>query len=140
MTMTMLMLDEDEGFSLMANVVSPGYQSVVLKGYLVSRRSDGTYIASLIPQLFYGADGTQLATWRQNIPVAGEQVLLRREAGEPKVPREELYWRRVPSKEEVLGAAEEVVGQAVTEALAVPDLRPLLIVGAVFLLLFFGRR
>ena len=135
-----LLLDEDQYFELKGYVQSPGYVSPVLKGYLVSKRNGETWIASLIPQLFYGADGTQLTTWRQYISAAGEQVLLRREAGEPKVPREELYWRRVPSKEEVARAAEEVVGQAVTEALAVPDLRPLLIVGAVFLLLLFGRR
>jgi hypothetical protein len=134
------MLDEDESFSLTANVTAPGYQSVALKGYLVSKRSDGTYIASLIPQLFYGVDGNQLgATWRQNLTETGEQVILSRSGGEPSVPREELYWRRVPTKEEVTRAAEEMVGQAVTEALAIPDFRPLLILGAIFILLIWRR-
>lgn len=135
----MLMLDEDESFSLTANVTSPGYQSVVLRGYLVSRRADGTYIAPLIPQLFYGASGEQLQTWRQSIAQAGEQVILSRVGGEPSVPREELFWRRVPTREEAVRAAEEVVGRAVGEVVGAPDLRPLLILGAIFVLLIWGR-
>jgi hypothetical protein len=95
-----LMLDEDESFSLTANVVSPGYQSMVLKGYLVSRRANGVYVAPLIPQLFYGAEGTQLQTWRQYISGTGEQTILSRVGGEPSVPREELYWRKVSDFEE----------------------------------------
>ena len=74
---------------------------MVLKGFLVSRRVDGTYIAPLIPQLFYGADGKQLTTWRQYLPTAGSQVILSRAAGGyPKVPRQELYWRKVSDFEE----------------------------------------
>ena len=73
---------------------------MVLKGFLVSRRADGTYIAPLIPQLFYGADGTQLQTWRQNLTQTGSQVILSRSAGLPKVPRQELYWRKVSDFEE----------------------------------------
>lgn len=90
-----LMLDEDESFSLSANITSPGYQSLVLKGLLVSRRSDGVYVAPLIPQLFYGASGEQLSTWRQWIPETGEQVILSRSGGEPSLPREELFWRKI---------------------------------------------
>jgi len=102
----LLMLPEDEFFELTATVTSAGPQSVVLKGYLVSERSDGTYVAPLIPQLFYGADGTQLgASWRQNLTQAGEQVILSRSGGQPSVPREELWWRKVKPKTEV---AEEV--------------------------------
>lgn len=102
----LLMLDEDEYFSITANVTSPGPQTMVLKGYLVSERADGTYIAPLIPRLFYGADGNQLgASWRQNLTQTGEHVILSRVGGEPSVPREELYWRKVKTKEEV---AEEV--------------------------------
>jgi len=98
----MLFLREDESFSLTANVTSPGYQRVVLKGYLVSERPDGTYIAPLIPQLFYGAQGQQLTTWQQYIPQAGSQVILSRAAGGyPKVPREELWWRRVTPEEAI---------------------------------------
>lgn len=134
-----LFLDEDESFSLTANVTSPGPQSVVLKGYLVSRRSDGTYMAPLIPQLFYGVDGAQLTTWRQYLPAAGEQVILSRQAGEPSVPREELFWRRVATREETVQAAGQVVDQAVREALALPDLKPLIVLGALFVLFFYGR-
>jgi hypothetical protein len=105
------MLDEDESFSLTANVESIGYQRIVLDGYLVERRSDGTYIAQLIPQLFYGANGTQLQTWRQNLTSTGSQVILSRSGGYPKVPREELYWRKVeePEKPEEKAEAVKVV-------------------------------
>lgn len=123
----MLMLEKDGSFSATANVTTPGYQRFVLRGYLVDRRADGTYVAPLIPQLFYGASGQQLTSWRQNIPAAGSQVILSRAAGGyPEVPREELYWRKIaePEKEEVV--------EKVVEA---PDLRPLLIFGLLFLLL-----
>ena len=133
------MLDEDESFSLTANVTSPGWQSVVLRGYIVRREPEGTYIAPLIPQLFYGASGEQLTSWRQYIENAGEQVILSRVGGEPSVPREELFWRRVPSREEAVQAAQQVVEGAVGEALAAPDLRPLVILGAIFLLLVWGK-
>lgn len=134
-----LMLDEDESFSLTANVTAPGPQSIVLRGYLVSRRSDGTYIAPLIPQLFYGAQGQQLTTWRQDIPVAGSQVILSRSGGQPSVPREELFWRKVPSREEGVALADQLISGAVGEVLAEPDLKPLLLLGAIFLLLFWGK-
>lgn len=91
----MLYLEEDESFSMSGYVTSPGYQRISLQGYLVSNRSDGVYAAPLIPQLFYGADGNQLQTWRQNITGTGEQVLLSRSGGQPSVPRHELYWRKV---------------------------------------------
>jgi len=103
-----LMLDEDQSFSLTANVESIGYQRIVLDGYLVERRSDGTYIAPLIPQLFYGADGTQLQTWRQNLTTTGSQVILSRSGGYPKVPKEELYWRKVEELEKPEEKAEAV--------------------------------
>jgi len=127
----MLMLDEDESFSLTANVESPGYQRVVLQGYLVSRRSDGTYIAPLIPQLFYGADGTQLQTWRQNLTTTGSQVILSRFGGEPSVPREELYWRKVKEAPRVAEAP------AIQEQ---PNILPIIILGGLFLLLILGKR
>ncbi|GAH30536.1 unnamed protein product, partial [marine sediment metagenome] len=60
-----LMLDWDESFSMQANVTSPGPQRIVLRGYVTERRPDGLYAAPLLPQLFYGADGTQLTSWRQ---------------------------------------------------------------------------
>ena len=91
-----LMLDEDESFSLTAYVTSPGDQRTVLTGYLVSRRSDGVYVAPIIPQLFYGASGSQLQTWRQNISQTGTQVIISRAAGGyPKVPKQDLYWRKI---------------------------------------------
>lgn len=113
--MSMLMLDEDQSFTLTGYVESPGYQSIVLKGYLVSRRPDGIYIAPLIPQLFYGASGEQLRTWRQWLPSAGEQVLLSRVAGMPEVPREELWWRKVaePAVREEPAAREVIPTQVV---------------------------
>jgi len=126
----MLMLDEDESFSLTANVESPGYQRVALQGYLVSRRSDGTYIAPLIPQLFYGADGTQLQTWRQNLTTTGSQVILSRSGGEPSVPREELWWRKVAEAPKV---TEVPTAQA-------PNILPIIILGGIFLLLVLGKR
>ena len=104
-----LMLDEDESFSLTAYVESTGYQRVALQGYLVERRSDGTYIAPLIPQLFYGANGSQLgASWRQNLTLTGDQVILSRSGGYPKVPKEELYWRKVEEPEKPEEKAEAV--------------------------------
>jgi len=90
-----LMLDWDESFSMQANVTSPGYQGIVLRGYVTERRSDGLYAAPLLPQLFYGADGSQLSTWRQNISGTGEQTILSRSGGQPSIPKEELYWRRI---------------------------------------------
>ena len=97
----MLYLNEDDSFSLQANVTNPGYQRMVLKGYLVSKRSDGTYVEPLIPQLFYGVAGTQLQTWRQNIPTAGSQVIISRAAGGyPKVPKQDLYWRKISDFED----------------------------------------
>ena len=95
----MLYLNEDQSFSMSANVVSPGYQSLVLKGYLLQDRSDGRYAAPLLPALFYGVDGLPLSTWRQYIPSAGSQVILSRSGGLPTLPREELAWQKVAERE-----------------------------------------
>jgi len=95
-----LTLEEDESFSLSAYVDSLGDQRIALSGYLVSHRGDGTYVAPLIPQLFYGVNGTQLQTWRQNFTATGDQVILSRSGGLPKVPREDLYWRKVEGAEQ----------------------------------------
>ena len=95
-----VILDEDQSFSLTANVLTPGEQSLVLKGYITQRRSDGLYAAPLIPQLFYGVTGAQLGpSWRQYLPAAGEQVILSRSGGYPEVPMEELAWRKVSDQE-----------------------------------------
>ena len=90
-----LILDEDESFSMQANITTPGYQRVVLSGFIREQRPDGTYIASLLPQLFYGQDGAPLTTWRQYISGTGEQTILSRSGGLPTLPREEMYWRKV---------------------------------------------
>ena len=111
------MLDEDESFSMTTNVTSTGPQSMVLKGSLVSRRNDGVYVASLLPQMFYGADGQPLTTWRQNLTSAGSQVILSRAAGGyPKVPKQDIYWRKVSDFE------EEAVAPAPTPTTAVSTL------------------
>ena len=115
--MNTIYLDEDQYFSMTANVTSTGYQSVVLRGYLVERRSDGTYIAPLIPQLFYGWDGTQLQSWRQDIGATGSQVILSRSGGYPKVPKEELFWRKVSDFEK---AEVEVAKPAQLQVIAIP--------------------
>ncbi len=94
-----LMLDEDEAFSLTAYVESLGEQRIALTGYLVSKRSDGTYVAPLIPDLFYGADGNQLQhSWKQDFTATGSQVILSRSGGLPEVPRQDLYWRKVETR------------------------------------------
>ena len=96
-----LYLDEDEFFSMNAYVQSIGDQTIALSGYLVEHRSDGTYIAPLIPDLFYGASGSQLQhSWRQNFTVTGDQTILSRSGGQPSVPRNELYWRKISDRQE----------------------------------------
>jgi len=86
-------------FSLTAYVESPGWARVIPKGYVYEKRAGQVYVAPLIPQLFYGVDGTQLRTWRQYIPRTGSVVILRRVAGEPQVPRERLYWVKLKPEE-----------------------------------------
>jgi hypothetical protein len=91
-----LVIPEDEYFALTANITSPGLQRIGLRGYLVRRTNNGTYVAPLIPQMFYGASGEQLTTWQQEFTETGEQVILSRSpGGNPKVPNEELRWMRV---------------------------------------------
>ena len=80
---------------MQANVTSPGPQRIVLRGYITERRPDGLYAAPLLPQLFYGADGTQLTSWRQYLSGTGSQTILSRSGGQPSIPKEELFWRRV---------------------------------------------
>lgn len=88
------MLDEHEDFTMQAYVEADGPQRVAVMGYLVKKEADGTYIAPLIPQLFFGANGAQLQTWRQDL-VAGNQTILSRHGGQPSVPEHELWWRKV---------------------------------------------
>jgi len=95
-----VVLDEHESFNLTAYVTSPGYQNVALHGYITQQRGDGLYAAPLIPDLFYGASGSALSgTWRQFLPATGSTTILSRSGGQPSVPREDLYWRKVSSNE-----------------------------------------
>lgn len=107
-----LLIPEEGSFNMSAYVTSPGYQRIALKGYLVEKRNGETWVAPLIPQLFYGVEGTQLQTWRQYLPEAGSQTIFSRVGGEPSVPREELFWRRVkgekPTEEEEYLAVDRV--------------------------------
>jgi hypothetical protein len=137
--MCLLILDEDETVTIRAHVESPGYVRMPLRGYIREYRGDGVYIAPLIPQLFYGADGQQLSTWRQHVSQTGDQVILSRSAGEPFVPRQELYWRKVPGKEEAAQFVNNIIGGAVEEIAAAPDYRPLMFLGALLLLFFWGK-
>lgn len=107
-----LLLDEDESFSMSAYVDSPGEQRIALSGYLVQHRGDGTYVASLLPQLFYGVTGTQLQTWRQDFTATGDQVILSRSGGLPMLPREELNWRKVESTEQAKAVEAKPLAEA----------------------------
>ena len=111
-----VLLDWDESLSMQANVITPGYQSVVLRGYVTERRPDGVYAAPLLPQLFYGADGSQLSTWNQYISGTGEQTILSRSGGQPSIPKEELYWRKVSDAE-----------PSKVEAVAPPTISPIML-------------
>lgn len=130
-----LMLDRDESFSMTANVTMPGYQRIILRGYITERRPDGLYAAPLLPQLFFGADGLPLSTWRQYISGTGSQTILSRSAGSPMVPREELFWRKISDKKE-----------PVKVEVAPLDVSPLLVIsllgfiGGTVLIILSGRR
>lgn len=91
---TYIVLDWNEDFKLDAHIDATGQQRVVLTGYIQKRRADGVYQAPLIPQLFFGVNGTQLDTWSQYL-TAGDHTVLRRDSGNPTVPDHELYWSKV---------------------------------------------
>jgi len=127
--MTIYLL-EDEYFSMNAYVQALGEQTIALSGYLVEHRADGTYIAPLIPDLFFGVNGVQLQhSWRQNFTATGDQTILSRSGGEPSVPRNELYWRKISenhvSKEEAKASASTTQ----TLNLAIPWWIPLAVLG-----------
>ena len=131
-----LILDKDESFNLTANVTSQGPQSIVLRGFITERRPDGLYAAPLLPQLFFGADGTPLTTWRQNISGTGSQTILSRSAGSPMLPREELFWRKISDFKRELTKVEGV-------PLEVPPLlliSVLALIGGISLIILLGRR
>lgn len=131
-----LILDKDESFNLTANVTSPGQQSIVLRGFITERRPDGLYAAPLLPQLFFGADGTPLTTWRQNISGTGSQTILSRSAGSPMLPREELFWRKISDFKREPTKVEGVPLE-VPPLLLVPVLA---LIGGISLIILLGRR
>lgn len=103
----MVVLDWDNSFSMQAYVTNPGYQRMALTGYITEQRADGLYAAPILPQLFYGADGNQLTTWRQYLPTAGSQTILSRSGGQPSIPKHELSWRKVTEVEKETTVAVE---------------------------------
>jgi len=134
------MLEEDESFSLTAYVDALGEQRIALQGYLVSKRSDGTYVAPLIPDLFFGADGNQLQhSWRQDFTATGSQVILSRSGGLPKVPREELYWRKIETRTpETKVAPTEPVEEPKVVAMQTPSwVLPVALIGGILLVGLF---
>lgn len=131
-----IVLDKDESFSLTANVTSPGYQRMVLRGYITERRPDGLYAAPLLPQLFFGADGTPLTTWRQYISGTGSQTILSRSAGSPMVPREDLFWRKISDVKREPSIVE-VAPLEVPLILLAPILA---LIGGAVLIILLGRR
>jgi hypothetical protein len=96
----MPLIPYEGSFTLWGYVESPGYQTIIPQGYVSEVRNGETWIAPLIPELFYGADGSQLQhTWRQDLTSTGEQMILSRVGGKPEVPREQLYWVRLRGAE-----------------------------------------
>jgi len=131
-----LILDKDESFNLTANVTSPGQQSIVLRGFITERRPDGLYAAPLLPQLFFGADGTPLTTWRQNISGTGSQTILSRSAGSPMLPREELFWRKISDFKREPTKVEGIPLE-IPPLLLVPVIA---LIGGISLIILLGRR
>jgi len=125
-----LILDEDESFSMQAYITTPGYSRTVLRGYIRKQTGGKTYIAPLLPQLFYGADGTQLSSWRQYIGATGSQTILSRSGGLPTIPTEELFWREVTPKKEV---EEVAVTREVVRFQAETLLIPIILGGAIII-------
>jgi len=139
----MLYLEEDESFSMTANVESPGYQRIALTGYLVKRTNNGTYIGSLLPQMFYGADGNQLTSWRQNFTTTGSQIILSRAAGGyPKVPDQDIYWRKIADSEQTTTPTPTPVTETRKIGLEVPNwILPLILgIGAVAVIVYYVRK
>ena len=127
-----LYLPKDESFSMSAYVTSVGEQSIVLRGYLVDHRPDGTYIAPLLPEMFYGADGHQLiGSWRQNLTVTGDQLVLSRSGGLPTLPRQEIGWRKI-SENHVTKQEVKTTVETKTVKVAPSWLIPVAIVSFIF--------
>jgi hypothetical protein len=112
-----LILNENEDFSLSAHIDTAGHQRIEVTGYLERRRPDGIYRTPLIPDLFFGADGTQLDTWDQDLTV-GDHIVLSRSGGNPRVPDDELNWRKV-SEAPQRPSPQPVVVQAPVRTMAI---------------------
>lgn len=91
---TYLILDEKEDFTMDATVEADGYQRIMVTGYLERHKADGVYRTPIVPQMFFGADGQQLTTWRQYLK-KGNYVVLSRDSGNPVVLEKDLSWRKV---------------------------------------------
>lgn len=89
---TYLILDEKEDFTMDATVEADGYQRIMVTGYLERRKADGVYRTPIVPQMFFGADGQRLETWRQYLK-KGSYVVLSRDSGNPVVS--DVVWRKV---------------------------------------------
>jgi len=96
-----LMIPEETSFMIEAYVERPGWVTIIPRGYLISEWAGRKWKTPLLPQMFYGATGEQLTTWRQYIPKAGWQVILSRRAGRPRIPREQLAWRPIEDPPEL---------------------------------------
>lgn len=127
-----LVLDEDTPISMQVYSTAPGYQSMVLRGMMTKTEGGVTYATPLLPQMFYGADGTQLGpSWRQYIPAAGSQTILSRSGGLPALPPdEELFWRRV-------SGAPQVQPQPVVRGATSPLTSPILMMAVAGLIVWW---
>ena len=96
-------LDEDTPVSIQVYATSPGFQSMSLSGMMTKEEGGVTYATPLLPQMFFGIDGSQLGpSWRQYLPAAGSQTILSRSGGLPALPPdEELWWKRVSGPQQV---------------------------------------
>ena len=110
-----------------------------LGGMITERRADGIYAAPLLPQLFYGADGNQLSTWRQNITQTGNITLLSRAGGQPSIPKEQLAWRKVAGVTEPR-RIEEVVEPRSSVSTMLPITLGLMGLFVVSVLVFGGNK
>ena len=91
----MVVLDWDDSFSLDAFVLTPGPQTTIVRGMITELRPDGVYGTPFLPALFYGQDGKPLQTLSQNLTGTGNQTILTRSGGQPNVPRQDLFWRKI---------------------------------------------
>jgi hypothetical protein len=113
-------------------VQTPGYQRVILRGYMLKEKHDGLYATQLHPSMFYGASGEPLQTWRQQIDQTGHQTLLYRTPGNPSIVFNDYNWRKIADKPNQ--QAQEPRYYPSREIIREPTLHPVI----VFLLLLAG--